>query len=120
MLRIFPEGKTFGTGSAYAVTKIFCPYGFESRWAHQFFAVQKIRAFEQWILEQWTMRRMRSTGLISVFVLACRQFFAPQKIRALEQWRSGAVGGATMRSNVPLFNLSGLQEPAFAGFFVGA
>jgi len=61
-----------------------------------------------------------STVLFSVFVLACRQYFARQKFRALEQWRSGAVEGVTMRSNFPLFNFSGLQEPAFAGFFVGA
>jgi hypothetical protein len=58
-----------------------------------------------------------SIVLFSVFVLAGHQFLHGKK---LEQWRSGAVGGATMWSNVPLFNFSGLQEPAFAGFIVGA
>jgi len=38
----------------------------------------------------------------------------------MEEWSRGAVERVTKRFNVPLFNNSGLQEPAFAGFFVGA
>jgi len=61
---------------------------------------------------------IRSTDLLLFFPLSFERIFVPQKFRAMEKWHSG--WGATMRSNVPLFNFPGLQKPAFAGFFVGA